>query len=179
MAAAIPVGMPKPLKYGSNDMPIVLAKLKANSSTAFVSGQFVETTGSAPNQKLTSCTASESSPRVTGWAQEDAAASTTIPPTALYGDYSSVLSVKDTLFVVNVTDASGHVGSTSTTQADVTIGTSYELVYGETGYTSIPMVNKAATTDAFFKVVGYWPEDATTDFNGRVICSIVATREMD
>jgi hypothetical protein len=84
-------------------------------------------------------------------------------------------------FIMNVTDGSGTVGSGTTTQAAVTIGTFYQGRY-LTGYPTVLGINAAAsgtTTSYPFKVVGlyttasgYSDGDASGDFNGRVIVEI-------
>lgn len=83
--------------------------------------------------------------------------------------------VRNTFFLVNITDGSGTVGSGTTTQAAVSVGTSYALIYGTTGYTDVQMLDASDTTNKFFTVVAKYAEDATADFNGRVIASIAST----
>jgi hypothetical protein len=87
-------------------------------------------------------------------------------------------------FVMNLTDGSGTVGSGTTTQASVTIGTLYAGRY-LTSPTTVLGVNLADSGTAgknLFKVVGLYTQaagysdgDASGDFNGRVIVEIVAS----
>lgn len=169
--ATAPINRPVAIQNDQNTAFSQRAKQPYSSSTAFKERQFVYLSSG----NLTKVAAGGTS--VYGLALEDAAASTANPPDVLYPSVSSPLDVKDTYFLVNITDGSGTVGSGTTTQAAVSVGTSYELVYGGTGYTDVQMLNAAATTNNFFKVEAKYPKDASSDYNGRVICSIVATRQ--
>lgn len=169
--ANAPVNRPTAIQHDGNSAFVQRAKQPYSSATAFKEKQFVYLS-SAVLVKVPAAGAS-----VYGLALEDAVATTITPPDCLYNGTSSPLDVANTYFLVNITDASGTVGSGTTTQAAVNVGTAYELVYGTTGYTEVQMLNAAATTAPFFKVNAKYSKDATADFNGRVICSIVATRQ--
>lgn len=87
-------------------------------------------------------------------------------------------------FVMNITDGSGTVGSGSTTQANVTLGTLYAGRYLST-ITTILGINAADSGTAgknLFKVVGLYTVaagfsdgDASGDFNGRAIVEVLGT----
>lgn len=168
--ATAPINSPRPIEYIGNDTPITRAKAPAASGTAFKAFQFVKTPTA-----LTKLSAGDTT--VFGLSQEDAATSTTYPPDALYFQYTNVFDVRNTFFLVNITDGSGTIGSGSTTQADVAIGSSYPLIYGGAGsgtYANVQMLNAASNSNPFFKVEAFWPQDLTTTFNGRVLASVVA-----
>lgn len=166
--ATAPINPPQPTEYIGHAVPIFRPKAPAANSTAFVAGQFVKTPSA-----VTKLAAGDTT--VFGWAQEDATATTATPPSCLYAGYTSVQDVRNTFFLVNITDGSGTIGSGTTTQAAVAIGTAYELIYGASPYTAVQMLNAAATTNKFFKVESLWPKDLTTDYNGRVLASIAST----
>ena len=165
--ATAPINSPRPIEYIGNDTPITRAKAPAASGTAFKAFQFVKTpTG------LTKLSAADTT--VFGLSQEDAATATTYPPDALYFQYTNVFDVRNTFFLVNITDNTGTIGSGSTTQGDVAIGNSYSLIYGASPYSNTQMLNATNTIDKFFKVEAFWPQDSSTTFNGRVLASVVA-----
>lgn len=166
--ATAPINPPKPTSYIGNDTPMTRAKAPVASSTAFVAGQFVKTPSA-----VTKLSAADTT--VYGWAQEDASATTATPPDVLYAGYTNVVDVRNTFFLVNITDASGTIGSGSTTQAAVSVGSVYNMVYGASPYTAVQMLNAATVAAPLFKVESLWPQDLTTDFNGRVLVSIAST----
>lgn len=181
--ATAPINRPRAYQYLQGATPSFRPTLNDNNASAFKAYQFVYTSGNAAATVLNQCTAAQFPPVVYGLAVEDASATGTgaanIPPATLYAGTTSCCDVNDTLFVVNITDASGTIGSGSTTQASVTIGTTYQMVYAGTGDTATQMLNAAGTnvSNAFFRVEGVFPDDASTVFNGRVIVSLAAARQ--
>lgn len=183
--ATAPINRPKAYQYLQGATPSFRPTLACNNASAFKAFQFVYTTGNASATVLNVCTAGQNPSLVYGLSVEDASATGTgaanIPPAVLYAGQSSVCDVNDTLFVVNVTDASGTIGSGTTTLTAVTVGSTYQLVNAGTGDTATQMLNAATSTNAltqFFKVEGVFPDDiGSTAFNPRVIVSIVAPRQ--
>jgi len=170
-----PINKPTAIQKDGNTAFVQRAKQPYSSASAFKAGQFV-VLGSGVLAKVAA-----GGGTVYGLALEDSVATTVTPPDTLnYGTanfYTNPLDVQDTYFLVNITDGSGTVGSGTTTQAAVSVGTSYQIIYGGTGYTDVQMLNAASSTTPFFKVAALYSKDATADFNGRVICSISATRQ--
>jgi hypothetical protein len=183
MAVAAPVNRPKAFQYLQGGTPSFRPTLADNNASAFKAYQFVYITGAGPTAVLNQCTAGQFPPLVYGLAVEDASATGTgaanIPPAVLYAGTSSVCDTNDTLFVVNITDGSGTIGSGTTSQGAVTLGNSYSMIYAGSGDTNTQMLNAAGNNAslAFFKVEGFFPDDASTSYNGRVIVSLAATRQ--
>lgn len=109
---------------------------------------------------------------------------TTEPYLSPNGEFHAPLDLRGQQFIMNITDGSGTVGSGSTTQGDVTIGTLYSARYLATVDTSCLAIDASDTgtaTKNIFKVEGFvrsptFPNgDASDDFNGRVIVSVIAT----
>lgn len=95
------------------------------------------------------------------------------PYTAPYGEIHNVRALRGARFLMNLTDASGTVGSGTTTQATAVVGTSYSGIYLASPYTNILAIDVSGTgSNKAFKVESLWPEDASGDFNGRVIVSV-------
>lgn len=100
------------------------------------------------------------------------------PYTQPYGSTHNVIDPRGAVFLMNITDGSGTVGSGSTTQANVSVGTLYSAHYlasVDTGCLAVDASDTGTATKNIFRVVALWPEDATTDFNGRVLVSILGT----
>lgn len=113
-----------------------------------------------------------------GLCPDPAHTTTSEPYTAPYGQIHNVISPVGQQFVMNISDGSGTVGSGTTTQAAVSIGTLYSGVYLGSPYTAntilaVDASDSGAATKNIFKVEALWPQDATTDFNGRVIVSVL------
>lgn len=99
-----------------------------------------------------------------------------------YGENHNPVDPRGAVFIMNITDASGTVGSGSTTHADVAIGTRYSGFYLNTTPATIVGIDSSdsgTATKNLFQVVGYYntqvaPDgDAATDYNGRVLVKIV------
>jgi hypothetical protein len=99
--------------------------------------------------------------------------STDQPPVTLYGTNHWVFDPRDAQFVVNITDAAGHVGQAAGAPqlSAVAVGTKYGLYRDAT--TLMQMLNSADTTNLFFTVIALYPNQALTDYNGRVIVELV------
>jgi hypothetical protein len=98
--------------------------------------------------------------------------------TAPYGAIHNVRALRGARFLMNLTDGSGTVGSGSTRQQDVAVGTLYSARYCASPYTGVLAVDASdsgTATKHIFKVESLWPEDAVGDLNGRVIVSILET----
>lgn len=179
--ANAPVNRPRAYQYLQGGTPSFRPTLAVN--VAVKAYQFVYATGNASATTLTACSAAQFPPVVYGLSVEDGSATGTglanIPPAVLYAGTISACDVNDTLFVVNITDGSGTIGSGTTTQAAVTVGNTYQMIYAGSGDTNTQMLNAAGTnaSNAFFKVEGVFPDDGPTLFNGRVIVSLAATRQ--
>ena len=94
------------------------------------------------------------------------------PPDALFGIYHWVFNPADAQFIVNITDASGHIGQADGAPqlSEVVVGTSYNLYTDTDGY---QMLNVDTTAAPFFKVLSVYPNQASTDYNGLVLVEIV------
>lgn len=167
--ATAPINKPT-LVQSSQTWPQTRAEV-TDASNAFAALQFVKLDSGA----LAECASEDTV--VYGLTPDASHTATAEPYTAPFGQLHSPIDVQGAEFLVNITDGSGAVGSGSTTQADVTVGTAYGLLLGSSTYDGIAFLNKDDTTNDFFRVERLWAGDATTDFNGRVVCSIVATRQ--
>lgn len=101
-----------------------------------------------------------------------------------FGQNHNPVALNGARFIMNLTDGSGTVGSGTTTQASVTIGTLYAGRYLSTITTilGVNLADSGTATKNIFKVVGlvnaaagYSDGDLSTDFNGRVIVEILGT----
>lgn len=102
-----------------------------------------------------------------------------------FGQNHNPVSLNGGRFIMNITDASGTVGSGTTTQAAVAIGTLYSGTYLASPYGNVLGVDASdsgTATKNIFKVVGLYTVaagfsdgDATADFNGRVIVEILGS----
>lgn len=109
------------------------------------------------------------------------------PYTAPYQEMHNPVQLTGQTFLMNITDGSGTVGSGSTTQANVTIGSNYSARYlgsFDTGCTAIDASDSGSATKHIFKVVGKFQStlsggafpngDASDDYNGRVMVQVIA-----
>jgi hypothetical protein len=107
---------------------------------------------------------------------------TTEPYLSPNGQYHAPLALAGQQFKMNITDGSGNVGSGSTTVNDVTIGSLYSARYLATVDTSclaIDASDSGTATKHIFRVEAkcvaptFQDGDATDDYNGRVIVSVI------
>ena len=113
-----------------------------------------------------------------GLCQDPSHTATDEPYTAPFGENHNLISLTGQRFVMNLTDASGTVGSGTTTQANATLGVLYSARYlasVDTGCLGVDLADSGTATKHIFKVVALWPQDAVGDFNGRVIVEILPT----
>ncbi len=103
-------------------------------------------------------------------------AATDEPYNALYGQLHNVIDPRGALFVMNLTDGSGTVGSGTTTQATAVIGTRYAGRLLASPYTTtmgVDLSDSGTATKNIFQVQALYPSDAAGDYNGRVIVKII------
>lgn len=106
--------------------------------------------------------------------------STTEPYQAPWGENHNVVTLTGTTFLMNVTDASGTIGSGSTTQNDVGLGSRYSARYAGTVDTNALCIDAAdggTASKHIFQVVQKYPYDAPGDFNGRVMVVLVPSAQ--
>lgn len=170
--ATAPIGRPA-LKYsrtGSFPAQTRTAQIDNGSSNVFDTQQFVVlTTG-----KLAKFAADGA--LIWGLSPDKNHAPTDEPYTQPYGSVHNSIDPRGATWLMNITDNSGTVGSGSTTQAAVTVGTAYSAVYlGSVDTGCLAVDASGSGSNKIWKVVGLWPEDLTTDFNGRVLVENVST----
>lgn len=161
--------------YGTTTPAITLSGISGGGNT-FYPQQFVKLSGSAPTQSIASYVADDTA--IFGLTPDGSHATTDGPQTQPYGDIHNVRSLRGSRFLVNITDASGTIGSGSTRQQEVSIGTLYSGTYFGSPYTTVFGLDASDTGTSgkhIFRVVEYWPEDATSDFNGRVVIEVLST----
>lgn len=173
--ATAPINFPKLYNDGTRPWATQLPAVTDGSNT-FVGGQFVKIATGALAPYVADDTA------IYGLSLDDSHTSTTEPYAAPFGEYHNPLSLRGQTFIMNITDGSGTVGSGSTTQADVAIGTLYSARYLASVNTSIlglDASDSGTATKNIFKVVGLYSNtlaadgDASTDFNGRVLVQVI------
>lgn len=108
-----------------------------------------------------------------GWSIDRSHLATEMPPDALFGIYHWPFDLKDTQFIMNITDGSGNIGQANAAPqlSAAAIGTSYGIHRNAT--TGFQMLNVADTTTLFATVVAWYPNQASTDYNGKVIVEIL------
>lgn len=109
-----------------------------------------------------------------GWCSEPSLGTPAqAPPASLYGlNHWAQDPSGPTQFIVNITDASGHIGQANAAPqlSAVAIGASYGLYRDANG---VQYLNVSDTTNLFFKVIALYPGQATTDYNGLVLVELV------
>ncbi len=93
-----------------------------------------------------------------------------------FGENHNVVGLRGAVLLMNITDGSGTVGSGSTTQADVSIGTLYSARYlgsVDTSCLALDASDAGTATKNIFRVVAKFPQDASGDFNGRVMVQVL------
>lgn len=143
-----------------------------NGATAFLQRSFVKLASGV----LTPCVSADTS--CFGQAPGPSHDSTDLPPVSLHTNMHWVFDPKDAIFIVNITDATGHVGEANGAPqlSEVVIGTSYNILRPTSGtYVGYQFLNVDLSAAPFFKVVGIYPNQALTDFNGLVLVKIVET----
>lgn len=148
------------------------------TSFPFVAGQFVKLVSGTLRRYVADDTA------IYGLSVDDAHYTTSEPYLSPFGIYHNPVALRGNRFIMNITDDSGNVGSGSTTQGDVTLGTLYSARYLVSPYTSnlaLDASDSGTATKNIFRAVGFYNQtlaadgDLSTDFNGRVIVEILGT----
>lgn len=108
-----------------------------------------------------------------GWSPDKSHAATDKPPEAIFGVNHWPFDPKDAIYVMNITDSSGHIGQANTAPqlSAAVVGTSYGIY--RDGTTGMQMLDVANTTNLFAKVVALYPNQALTDYNGLVLVEIL------
>lgn len=149
-----------------------------NGTNPFVPGQFLKVVSGLLNPYVADDTA------IYGLSLDKSHATTDEPYTSPFGILHNPVSLSGNTFIMNITDGSGTVGSGSTTQANVAIGTLYSGNYLASPYGAILGVDASdsgTATKNIFKVTGlvqspiFSDGDLSTDFNGRVIVEIISS----
>ena len=141
-----------------------------NGATAFTARSFVKLASGVLTPFVSADTA------CFGQAPGPSHDSADLPPVSLHANMHWCFDPKDAIFIVNITDASGNVGQANGAPqlSEVVIGTSYNLLRPTTGtYTGYQMLNVDTTAAPFFKVVGIYPNQSLSDYNGLVLVKIV------
>lgn len=115
---------------------------------------------------------------IAGLCQDPSHTATDEPYSAPFGENHNLIALQGQRFVMNITDASGTVGSGSTTQTNVVLGALYSARYlatVDTGCVALDAADSGTATKNIFKAVAFWPQDASGDFNGRVIVEVIPT----
>lgn len=107
-----------------------------------------------------------------GWTPDESHLATDKPPVALYGQNHWPFDPKDAIFVMNITNATGLIGQVAggPQLSAAVVGTSYGLYRNANGF---QMLNVADVTTLFAKVIGLYPNQALTDYNGLVMVEIL------
>lgn len=154
-----------------------------DGSNTFVAGQFVYITSAALAQVPAAGTL------LYGLTLDPSHAATDETYLSIFGENHNPVSANGAQFLINITDSAGTVGAAGsaggTSQASVTIGTFYPLIYLASPYATIQALNSTASGTAaqnILKVVGFYNTtispsdgDASADFNGRAIVEILGT----
>lgn len=150
-----------------------------DGSNTFVAGHFVKLSSG----NLAPYVADDTG--IYGLSLDASHASTDTPDVAPFGENHNPAGLRGVTFLMNVTDASGTVGSGSTRQQDVTVGTLYSGFYMATVLGGVALAVDASdsgtATKNIFKVVGLYSTtlasdgDAAGDFNGRVLVQVLDT----
>lgn len=107
-----------------------------------------------------------------GWSHDQSHLATDQPPTALFGQNHWPFDLKDSQFIMNITNNAGNVGQAAGAPqlSAAVVGTSYGLYRDANG---VQMLNVQDVTNLFAKVVALYPNQALTDYNGLVIVEIL------
>lgn len=137
-----------------------------NGATAFLERSFVKYASAV----LTPCVTDDII--CFGQAPGPSHSSTDLPPVSLYGNLHWCFDPRHAIFIVNITDASGNIGQANGAPqlSEVTIGQQYALYRNADGY---QMMDVDDTTNDFFRVIGIYPNQSLTDYNGLVLVELV------
>lgn len=144
----------------------------------FVPGQFLKAVSGTLRPYVSDDTA------IYGLSLDASHSATAEPYASPFGTLHNPVALRGNRFIMNISDAAGDVGSGSTTQGDVTLGTLYSGVYLASPYGTILALDASdfgAATKNIFQAIAFYNTtlasdgDASTDFNGRVIVQILST----
>lgn len=117
--------------------------------------------------------------------EASAATAAANPPTTRHDPHIHwPISLADTLFLINVSDASGNVGATNSAAqlSAVTVGLKYACVRPTSGtYSGIQMLDSSDTTNTIFEVVDKPPlidgiANVAATYNGLVVARIIPSK---
>src|SRR5688572_19273616 len=174
--AQAPISRPRLFQSPGTPFPGMLRAVLSDSSNSFSAGQFLKVSSGA----LAAYVADDVA--IYGLSLDDSHTSTSEPYTAPYGENHNPVGLSGAYFLMNITDASGNVGSGSTTLADVTIGSRYSARYlasVDTAALALDASDVGTATKNLFQVVAKYNDtdypdgDAAADFNGRVIVKVI------
>lgn len=176
--ATAPLSRPRVFSNGGKAF-LATRTQQSDGSNTFANGQFVKMSSGSLAAYVADDTA------IYGLTPDDSHTSSSEPYTAPWNELHSVIDPSGrVLFIMNITDGSGNVGSGSTTIADVTVGTLYSARYlasVDTSALAVDASDSGTATKNIFRVEDkysndkYPDGDATADFNGRVLVSIIDT----
>jgi hypothetical protein len=147
-------------------------------STSIAAGHFVVASGAFPDQVIKSVRDGANGTLIFGWCPDAVRTSTQKPPTNLpTGDTKHYVfnPAGQSLFLMNITDSSGNVGSSGPAGTTVSIGGQYGLKTVTVSGILCQCVNKDDTTYKLFEVVEYGPNQASTDKNPLVVVKVIGT----
>lgn len=173
--ANAPIIYPRLWSSTAGTFPCPLRATQSDGSATLVAGHFVQVTSNALAAYVADDTA------IYGLMNDPSHAATDEAYLSPYGENHNVIDPRGAVFIMNVTDASGTVGSGSTAQSNVTIGTRYSGFYMSAPATAlgIDASDSGTATKNIFQVVALYntaiaPDgDASTDKNGRVLVKII------
>jgi hypothetical protein len=168
--AQAPIGKPRVYK---TQLPHVTQRAAlSDGSNTFAAQQFVNVS-SGNLAKV-----ADAGTTVYGFTLDASHASTDEPYTAPFGENHNPVDVLNTMFIVNVMTSAKTVGVGSVSAGSVVVGGEYGIAtFSSSGYTDVQGLNYSDTTNKFFRVEEILPDDAAADTNGRVVVSVIATRQ--
>jgi hypothetical protein len=177
--ANAPIIYPRLWSSSSGSFPCPLRATVSDGSATLVAGHFVS--ASLVAGVLTAAAYVADGTGIYGLMLDPSHTATEEAYSSIFGENHNPVDPRGAVFIMNITDASGSVGSGSTTHADVAIGTKYSGFYMSAPATAlgIDSSDSGVATKNLFQVVGYYntqvaPDgDAATDYNGRVLVKIV------
>ncbi len=177
--ATAPINRPRVYNAPGTPWPGLARPFQSNGGNTFSASQFVSLTSTILAAYVADGTA------IYGLVVDDSHTATSEPYASPYGLNHNCVDPRGQQFIMNITDASGNVGSGSTTLGDVVVGTLYSARYlasVDTAALGVDASDSGTATKNIFKVedlylkgTKYPDGDLVTDFNGRVIVSIIAT----
>lgn len=181
MADQAPISRPRAFQFPGTPFPGLLRAAVTDGGNTFAEGQFVKVNTDNPPE-LAAYVADDTA--IYGLALDGTHAASAEPYTAPYGPMHNPVGLAGAYFIMNLTDAAGAVGSSTTTFASVDIGLLYSARYLATVDTlalAIDTGDVGTATKNIFRVVAKYSDavypdgDAEDAWNGRVIVQVLAT----